>query len=175
MVVDESSDHILDYRSIYEVADQMLNDKSNGFLLIHMPIPHPGGIYNRMTGKITEEGSNYLDNLVLADKYLAHVRSFLEQTGQWNSSAIIIMGDHSWRTQLLWSFMPGWTHEEQVASNGGLFDDRPAYIIKLPNQHIGTLIQAPFAATNTRRMLDEILQERIQSSQALTSWVAGLK
>jgi Sulfatase len=175
MVVDESSDHILDYRSIYEVADQMLNDKSNGFLLIHMPIPHPGGIYNRMTGKITEEGSNYLDNLVLADKYLAHVRSFLEQTGQWNSSAIIIMGDHSWRTQLLWSFMPGWTHEEQVASNGGLFDDRPAYIIKLPNQHIGTLIQAPFAATNTRRMLDEILQERIRSSQALTSWVAGLK
>ena len=42
--------------------------------------------------------TSYVDNLALADRYLAHIRQLLEQNNQWDSSTIIVMGDHSWRT-----------------------------------------------------------------------------
>jgi hypothetical protein len=162
--------HVLDYSTIYAAADRMLEDNTDTFLLIHMPIPHPEGIYNRSTGKFATRNSSYLDNLALADKYLAHVRSLLERKDQWDSSTIIVMGDHSWRTRLFWSALPQWTGEEQRASHGGQFDDRPAYVVKLPNQHIGSRIDTPFAAVNTRRLLDQLIAGDIESPDQLASW-----
>ena len=166
--------HISDYKLISAAADGMLKDSSDDFLFIHMCIPHPIGIYNRATGSYAVEHSTYLDNLVMADRYLGHVRALLEAQGQWDSSAIVVMGDHSWRTKLLWSSTPEWTHEEQVASKGGEFDDRPAYLLKLPNQHAENKIQTPFAAIETRRLLDRIMEGRLRTPDDLKSWVSGL-
>jgi hypothetical protein len=53
---------------------------------------------------------------------------------QWDAATVILMGDHSWRTALLWSHDPGWTVEERRASHQGSFDDRPFYAVKLPHQ-----------------------------------------
>lgn len=168
------SGHISDYQQISAAADPLLADPSDNFVLIHMCVPHPNGIYDRATGQFATHSSTYLDNLVLADHYLAHVRSALEARGQWDSSAIIVMGDHSWRTTLVWSSAPEWTAEEQAASDGGKFDDRPAYLLKLPNQHQETKIDTPFAATETRELLDRLMQGKISSAGELASWVAGL-
>jgi hypothetical protein len=165
--------HVLDYQDLAAASDRLLTDVSENFIFIHLPIPHPGGIYNRRTGEFATKDSSYLDNLALSDKYLAHVRSLLQQNGQWDSSAIVIMGDHSWRTKLFWSSAPDWTHEEQAASDGGQFDDRPGYIVKLPNQHVGAKIDTPFAATNTRILMDKIMDGEIESPDELESWVAS--
>lgn len=118
--------------------------------------------------------SDYIDNLALADKCLAHIRSKLEQNGQWDSSTIVVMGDHSWRTKLFWMTSRDWTPEEQAASRGE-FDDRPAYLVKLPDQKSGTRIDVPFDALNTRRLFDELLAHRIGSSQELSVWVKQRK
>jgi Sulfatase len=163
--------HISDYRQLSNSADQLLQEAAFDFILIHMAVPHPGGIYNRATRTLTTHNSTYIDNLALADSYLAHVRSLLESAGQWDSSAVVIMGDHSWRTKLIWSSAPDWTSEEQEASNGAKFDDRPAYIVKLPEQRNGNKINVPFAAVDTRALFSAIMKRQIVSSEDLSLWV----
>jgi len=166
----DTRQHISDYEALAEAADRMLEDRSSGFLLIHMPIPHPNGIYDRRTDRFALARSNYLDNVALADKFLKHVRSELEQSGQWDDSTIVVTGDHSWRTVSMWKDTPEWTKEEEIASQGGQFDDRPAYIVKLPEQRSGARIEAPFAALNTRRLFDALLEQKIRSKEQLSAW-----
>jgi hypothetical protein len=163
--------HISDYQQISDSADQLLQKPAFDFILIHMAVPHPSGIYNRTTHTFTTRHASYIDNLALADSYLAHVRSLLEAEGQWDSSAIVIMGDHSWRTKLLWAAALDWTPEEREASDGGQFDDRPDYIVKLPEQKVGTTIHTPFAAVCTRQLFNAIMRKQIVSPEDLSAWV----
>jgi hypothetical protein len=169
--IQDSEAHILDYRKLVDAADSVVRDRSKGFALLHLPIPHPGGIYNRRTGQMTTGPSTYLDNLALADNYVAHVRSMLEQAGEWDSSTIVIMGDHGWRTQMMWRGFSEWTQEEETASLGGGFDDRPAYIVKLAGQQKGAVIDAPFRAVETRKLMAVLLAQKIQSQEDLSAWV----
>jgi Sulfatase len=169
----EAQTHISDYTDLVTASDAMLNDSSADLLFLHMPIPHPHGIYNRQTHQLTTGPSTYIDNLALADAYVAHLRSQLEQRGQWDSSTVLIMGDHSWRTAPMWVRNPVWTYEEQEASDGGKFDDRPAYILKLPHQQEPAHIDAPYPAIRTRALIDALMDHHIQSSQDLEDWVAN--
>jgi len=166
--------HISDFRDISAEGDSLLKDHSADFIFLHIPVPHLGGIYNRKTGEFATTHSNYIDNLALADRYLAHVRAVAEQAGDWDSSVVIVMGDHSWRTQKIYIHQRSWTIEEQLASHGGQFDDRPAYILKLPGQQKGTQIDTPFAAENTRKLLDALIGKKIGTPEELSSWVANL-
>jgi hypothetical protein len=167
---DQNRLHIEDFRKLSRAADSILQDSSLDFILLHMPVPHPYGIYNRTIGNFATEPTSYIDNLALADRYLAHVREILERSGEWDASAIIVMGDHSWRTQLLWLKSEAWSHEDQLASHGGQFDDRPAYIVKLPHQHQPARIDSPFSAVKTRQLLDAIIKNQITSQQSLAAW-----
>ena len=169
----ESEVHIHDYTDLLTASDAMLNDSSADLLFLHLPVPHPYGIYNRHTHQLTTGPSTYIDNLALADAYLDHLRSQLEQRGEWNSSIILIMGDHSWRTAPMWVHDTYWSTEEQDASNGGQFDNRPAYILKLPNQQQAAHIDTPYPAIRTRALLDALMDQRIQSPQDLEDWVAN--
>ena len=162
--------HIQDYRDIFTAADTLLADPSVNFIFLHLPVPHPGGIYDRKTTAFATTNMSYIDNLALADRYLNHVRQLLQQHNAWDSSTIVVMGDHSWRTKLVWSSSPQWTSEDQAASNGGQFDDRPAYIVKLPRQQQPERFDAPFAAVHTRALLDAILSNRIHTPSELSSW-----
>ena len=166
----ESELHQADYHAMFAAADRLLEDPATNFMLLHAPIPHPGGIYDRAKGTFTDGRSTYIDNLALTDKYLAHIRSVLEQNGGWDSSAIIVMGDHSWRTKLIWAAAPDWTKEEEIASGGGQFDDRPAYIVKLPNQRKAARIDAPYAAIRTRSLFDAIFTGRLLTPDDLSKW-----
>jgi hypothetical protein len=120
---------------------------------------------------LTTASSCYVDNLALADLYLAHVRKLLERRGEWDSSAVIVMGDHSWRTSTTWLGSLDWTEEDQAASDGGAFDDRPAYVVKLPGQRAGSRLDASFAAIRTRALLDAVLRERLHTADDLNNWV----
>jgi hypothetical protein len=162
--------HIADYAALESASDRILDDSSIGFCLIHLPVPHPGGIYDRVTDRFVTAHSSYLDNLVLADKLLGHIRSELEKSKQWDNSTIVLMGDHSWRTTLVWQGLPDWTDEEQMASHGGEFDDRPAYVVKLAGQRAGLRIDERFAAINSRMLFDALLSQKIRSAEDLSAW-----
>lgn len=160
-----------DFLAISAFGDKLLADPSVNFLLIHLPVPHPPGFFDRRTGKFSSDFTTYIDNLALADRVVAHVRQTLQQQGEWDSSAVIVMGDHSWRTKLLWEKAPTWTAEEQEASGGGAFDDRPGYIVKMPGQTAGRRIDEPYPAMRTRALLDGLLTGEIGSADDLERWV----
>jgi Sulfatase len=163
--------HQKDYNDLMAAGDKLLADPAVDFMLLHMPIPHPGAIYNRHTHNFVPARSSYLDNLVLCDLYLAHVRQELEQSGDWEDTTLVVMGDHSWRVHITWSHFPEWTSEEQVASDGVRFDDRPAYIVKLAKQRNGTRIDDRLESVRTRALMDGIITNRIKTPEDLAAWV----
>jgi hypothetical protein len=164
-----------DYLDLDAHSTELLRDRSYGFVLLHLPVPHPWGIYNRYTGQLTSAGpSSYVNNLALADKCFAGIRQTLEQTGQWDSSTVVIMGDHSWRTKQDWKRWRLWSQEDELASHGGQYDPRPAYIVKLPGQTTGTRIDTPYRTVNTRTLFDAIMAHRIDTSAELSAWVQSL-
>jgi hypothetical protein len=163
---------IVDFETLSISADQLIADPTANFLYLHMPIPHPPGIYDRRHATFVTSHSSYVDNLALADQFIAHIRRALEQRGQWDSSAIVIMGDHSWRTKLVWTSSDMWTSEDEAASHGGQFDDRPAYIVKMPYQQTPARIDSRFAAIRTRALLDGIIDGRLKTADDLAAWAA---
>jgi Sulfatase len=162
--------HVADYRDLLSDGDQYLSDPSIGFLLLHMPIPHPNGIYDRRIGAFTTRDTSYIDNLALADAYLDHVSQILERQNEWDSSAIVVMGDHSWRMLLRRDKSPSWTAEDEAASHGGQFDDRPAYIIKLPGQQYPLPVGTSFAATKTRSLIRGMMKGTIRAPADLVAF-----
>ena len=112
-----------------------------------------------------------MDNVALVDKYMGHVRKLLEDQHDWDDTTVVVMGDHSWRTKLVWMPDAHWSAEDQLASHGGQYDDRPYYAIKLPSQTTGARISTPFAAIHTRALLDALLRRDIGSPEQLERWV----
>jgi arylsulfatase A-like enzyme len=167
--------HSSDYRKLLTAGDAYLADPSINFLFLHMPIPHPYGFYDRNKQAFSTKHTSYIDNLALADRYLAHLRQLLEQNRQWDSATVIVMGDHSWRTSMIWKDSMTWTAEDEAASHGGEFDPRPAYIVKLSNQQTAAHIDQPFSAVNTRALLDALIQNRLRTPADLQTWASQQK
>ena len=161
-----------DYNDLDTHAQNLLRDQSFNFILLHLPVPHPPGIYDRRANTFTTSDVSYMNNLALADKCLAGIRKTLEQTGQWDSSTIVVMGDHSWRTKQIWRSMllTYWTPEDELASNGGQYDPRPAYLVKLPNQTSAARIDTPFQTVNTRKLFDALMAHQINTPTDLVTW-----
>lgn len=170
---EDGKEHIRTFLELDQASDAALTDSRNNFLFLHMPVPHPGGIWDRRTGQFAVDHSCYVDNLALADAYLAHVRHLLEASGQWDSTTVVIMGDHAWRTKQIWDGSAGWSRDDQIASDDGQFDPRPAYLIKLPYQHTPATVQTTFSAVRTRPLLDQLLLGQIVNPAQLQQWVAG--
>jgi hypothetical protein len=166
--------HVEDYKTLYAASTRLLLDRSAGFVLLHLPVPHPAGIYDRKTGQFSIETTTYMDNLALTDKCLAGFRKTLEDTGQWDSSTIVIMGDHGWRTTL-WHNKEFWSRAEQQASDGGVFDQRPVYLVKLPGQTVRNSVDTTFRAVNTRKLFDAILLHKINTTADLNAWLKAVK
>jgi hypothetical protein len=160
----EREQHIEDLRLISQAADAMFRDPRMDFVLIHLPVPHLPGIYDRRRASLdASQRHGYVDNLALADQCLAHFRSVLEAAGQWDSSTVLVMGDHGWR---LMAMGPG----DEPAAVGG-FDPRPAYIVKLAGQHQPETIDAPYDAMRTRSLLQALIHRQIRTPQELSTWV----
>jgi hypothetical protein len=158
------------YKTLVSVSDGYLEDPSLDFIYLHMNIPHPGGFYQRHTGKFSRNNATYLDNLALADVFLGHLRSKLEADGTWDDTTLVVMGDHSWRTNFIWAKAAGWSPEEQVASDGDKFDDRPGYIVHLAGQSTPARIEKPFEAIRSRALFDALFRGEIRTPEQLATW-----
>ncbi len=165
--------HRADYRALLAAGDALFTQDQPNLVLLHMPIPHPWGFYDRHSGTFPDHRTSYIDNLVLADRYVGHVRALLEAQGAWDNTDLVIMGDHSWRTSFVWKRSGYWTAEDEQASHGGVFDDRPAMIVKLHHQATPARIDAPYAAVRTRALLDALLERKMGSPSDLQQWIEG--
>jgi hypothetical protein len=163
--------HRSDYLKLLAAGDALLAENRPGLVLLHMPIPHPWGMYDRHQNRFSDDRTSYIDNLALADVYLGHLRSVLERQGAWDRTTLVVMGDHSWRSTFVWSQSEHWTDEEEEASDDETFDKRPACLVKLAGQHAPLRLDETFEMVRTRSLIKALLDNQIRTPEALQRWV----
>lgn len=127
------SDHAATFRTLFSHSLSLARDNRIDYMLLHLPVPHFPGIYDRRTGQFAHGPSSYADNLTLADRSLGELLAILEASPRWKNTTLIVCGDHSWRASW-WQPYPEWTAEDQRMSHGGKFDPRPALLVHYPGQ-----------------------------------------
>lgn len=91
----------MDYEEAMLDALPLAADPAIGVSLIHLPVPHPPGIYDGARGRhsVTQFGrlQGYLNNLRLADLALGRLREHLTAKCAWTNTWFIASSDHWWR------------------------------------------------------------------------------
>jgi hypothetical protein len=157
-----------DDSEIMQWSHELIDDENIRFLLIHLPVPHPGGYYNRHTGELGVAGS-YLDNLVLADKTLGQLTQWINATHSAPQTTIILCSDHSWRVPM-WRKSPQWTSEDERVS-GNRFDPRPVLMVRFPDETTPRTIAQPFPALKEHNLIDALMHNAMSPSD-LEAWAA---
>jgi hypothetical protein len=159
--------HMRDYRDVMSQAESLLCDPRIRFVMLHIPVPHPPGIYDRNRHALVPAG-NYIDNLVLADDTLGELMKVIGSTSAASRTSIIVSSDHSWRLDY-WKKLSDWTAEEQFIS-GGRFDTRPVLMVRLPGEG-GQLITAPASAMIVHSILDGLLHDEVHTNSDVSKLV----
>jgi predicted secreted protein len=158
----------LSYQAIMEDSAALIGDGQVRFIFIHIPVPHPPGIFDRRTHQFSAGGS-YLDNLVLADDALGQLLQEIGKTPWASETAVIVSSDHSWRVPL-WRNGPDWTSEDQTIS-GGDFDARPVFLVHYPGQTNGVEISAPESEMLEHDIVAAMLDQTLQNPDDLSRFV----
>lgn len=158
--------HLRDARGLLAPAEALIRDEQIGFVFIHMPVPHPPGVYDRHTQQLRNGGS-YLDNLALADRELGELMSAIKSTSMAESTTLIICSDHSWRIPM-WRKSASWTDEDEQASKRG-FDTRPVLLVHFPQQRRGITIAQSMTSLVMHSLLEEMLRGNISDESGIVA------
>jgi Sulfatase len=160
--------NVEDYRSIMQYASNLIQNDQARFVFIHMPVPHPPGIYDRRTHTLVAHG-NYLDNLVLADDSLGELMREIEKTASADQTTLIVSSDHSWRVPI-WRLGGVWTREEEQISQGR-FDTRPVLLIHFPGQNSGKEILAHMPELTEYDIVSAMLKLQMSAPENLDAFL----
>jgi membrane-anchored protein YejM (alkaline phosphatase superfamily) len=161
--------HIQEYRYIMAHAQALIDDSQLRFVFLHLPVPHPPGIYDRKNHMLLSEGT-YLDNLVLADDTLGVLLQEIRATPSASQTTVIISSDHSWRTAL-WKHSAFWSDEDERVSGGG-FDDRPVLLIHFPGQKSGIDINTALPELLEHDIIAAMMLGKINNPEDLAAQLA---
>jgi hypothetical protein len=134
--------HMQDHAAIMPQAEALIRDQSIKFVFIHLPQPHPPGVY--------------IDNLALADKSLGELLKTLAGTAMATKATVIVCSDHSWRVPM-WRSTPIWTKQDEAASHGR-FDPRPVLMIHFPGQQTEQDVVRPYDEIRIHEMIETLLR-----------------
>jgi len=161
--------HADDYTSVMAHAEDLIEDSRIRFAFVHLPVPHPPGIYDRKRHTMSNRGT-YLGNLALADQALAQLRNVIQSTPAARNTALIVSSDHSWRTSM-WKPSPFWSPEAERATHGGKFDPRPVLMVHLPGSDTGQVIAKPVNVLVVHPILESLLRGQIRTQTDLVDLV----
>ncbi|MGA3131748.1 MAG: sulfatase-like hydrolase/transferase [Terracidiphilus sp.] len=133
--------HIASVKDVSRHALATLQSSQADLIFLHIPAPHPQAFWDRRTGTFATGGS-YLDGLDYSDRLLGQMLTILESQPRWAATTLIVQGDHSWRTGM-WRPLPGWSAEDERASDGGKWDPRPVLLIHAPGEQNANTVTAP--------------------------------
>jgi arylsulfatase A-like enzyme len=148
---------------------RMLRNPSLNLVFIHIPVPHPPGIWDTRDKRFTLENSNYIDNLALADATLGQIRSVMEEQGNWDSSTVLISGDHPYRPAL-WESRRLLKGEMAAVTQSRPFPYVP-FFLKLPGQHSEVDYTKAFNNVLNADLALEILKGQLKTPQEVVSWL----
>ena len=160
--------HTQEHLDLAGASDALIRNEGIDFVFLHLPIPHPVGIYSRRTGKLGAIGS-YIDNLALADKVVGDMLQTIQVTAEASRTIVILSSDHSWRINE-WRYHSLWTKEDQRAS-GGKFDTRPFLLVHFPDSKAGETRVEALPELATTGILRAILEGEIRSQGQLSEWL----
>ncbi|MEW6130845.1 MAG: sulfatase-like hydrolase/transferase [Acidobacteriota bacterium] len=168
----ERQEHCNGYRNILQAAKPMAANSDYGLVFIHLPVPHPPGIYDREKAAFElDEESCYLDNLALADKALGAVREAMEDAGEWDKSTVIVSSDHWWRPYI-WKPTPYWTKaDDEVIESVENVDHRIPFMVKLPGQKVSMEYEPAFNTVLTRNFIATLLRNQLHSAENVKAWL----
>jgi hypothetical protein len=161
--------HMQDYTDIMTQSESLLRDQRIRFVMLHLPVPHTPGIYNRSRHELVPAG-NYIDNLVLADDTLGRLMKLIQSTSDAAETSVIVSSDHAWRVTD-WKKLSDWTPEEEHIS-GERFDPRPVLMVHLAGSEEGRTIAEPTSAMVIHSILDAMLRGQAATSSAIAALAA---
>jgi hypothetical protein len=156
-----------DYQNILRAGELLIQDPAIQLAFIHMPVPHPPGLFRSPIG---EHAYDYLGNLMLADQAMAQFLKSLDTSPGAADTVLIVSSDHSWRVPT-WRTSGGWTREEERASNGGFFDQRPVLMVRFPQQASAVQIDHAESAMVVHNLLLDLIAGRVHTPE---DWIATL-
>lgn len=158
-----------DFQALLQHALAISGDPGIGLALLHLPVPHPPGIFDRAKGEIdTENPASYLDNVALADRTLGELRGAMEQSGVWDRTAVIVSADHGWRTWL-WRGIAGWTAEDERFAS--MDTAGVPFLVKLPGESQQFVEEKHFDTVLTGEIIVAILQKSVSTTRELAAMI----
>jgi hypothetical protein len=143
-------------------ALQLLRADQADFVFLHLSLPHSPNTWSRaQNGFTTRCGSSYLDNLALTDRALGQLLAILQSSPRWSQTALIVQGDHGWRTAM-WRGLPAWTEDDEIASRG-VFDPRPALLIHQYAQSQPQTVSTPWPLVQVHSVVEQLLNHKSPS------------
>jgi Sulfatase len=159
--------HAEDYYDLMRWSHALIDNENIGFVLLHLPLPHPGGFYNRKTGQIGVDGS-YIDNLALTDRTLDQLMQWIGATKLAANTTIVLCSDHSWRVPMWSTESTMWTEEDAKASQGR-FDSRPVLMVHFPGETTPEVVAQPLPALMEHDLIESLLRSPMDA-KSLKNW-----
>ena len=159
---------------VLQNAEQMLRNRKLQFVFLHIPSPHPPGIWSAKNDAFTTSNqANYVDNLQLADTILGRIRSILEETGDWDRATILVSSDHPYRPDhwLVNGEVP--PTPEMIRLTRMQWQPYIPFFLKLPGQTTGFLYHREFNSVLSADLLLDALEGKIQTPAQASAWLDG--
>jgi arylsulfatase A-like enzyme len=121
---------------------------------MHVPAPHPPYFYDRKTGRMDARSSSperYYDQLALVDRSLGELRAAMKREGVWDTTAVILSSDHWLRGTPL---------------KGKKMDYRVPFLVKLPGERHGTVLNEAFNTVVTKNLIAAIRRNSVGDAAA---------
>jgi hypothetical protein len=148
------------HRRSLRTSLSVVTNSTYGLVLLHLPAPHPPGVYKADKGKFTIWGmprvGGYFNNVGLADHELGELRRAMETSGEWNKTWIIVSADHSWRGS---------------ANYDGRRDYRVAYLVKPPGTNDYLAYSRQFNTILTHDLILAILRGEVTNQPSTACWL----
>jgi arylsulfatase A-like enzyme len=161
--------HINDYTRMVEVVKTVVADTSLGLVVVHWPVPHPPGIYNRREDhfELMVE-SSYLDNLRLVDHTLGELRRDMENSGTWENTILLLTSDHWFRS--FWKTI-GFEPDEANKIIPTDADQRVPFLLKLAGQKQAVTYDSAFNNVVAHDLVLALLRGEVSSPDGVVSWI----
>jgi hypothetical protein len=163
-------DTIETFQYVMTHAEEMVRDSRLNLVLVHLPIPHPPGIWDATRHDFTTGPSNYIDNLELADESLRRLERALQASGTAEYSTLLVSSDHPYRT-LAWQTAALMKSTEmqkitQMREHGLI-----PFLLQLPGQRSSLAYTKSFNSIVSGDLLLAILNMRVSTPEEAAQWL----
>ena len=150
------------FEELGDLAVRAATDGRFGLVLLHLPVPQAPAIYEPASGRLTSwnfsgADAGYLDNLVLVDRMLAHLRRGLERTR---------LDDRTW----LVVTSSRWRGASKL--DDGRVDHRVPFLVRPPEGGRATHVDTAFNTLAAHDLVLAILRGSISDTNEVTAWLA---